>query len=251
MHVTTGKKIYFASDLHLGIPDHASSLEREKRFVRFLDSIKHDAAEIYLVGDLFDFWFEFDKVVPKGFTRLLGKLAELCDAGIPLYIFHGNHDLWQFGYLEKELGCTVYAKPIVREFNGKKFYIAHGDGIGPGQKWFKFILGIYRNYFFQRLFAFFHPSIGITTANWFSNRSKQNSFEHNTEYFGDDKEYHLLFAKEYLKQEKIDYFILGHRHLPMDKIVGDAHVINLGDWMTYNTYVVFDGEKLELKKYED
>ncbi len=244
------KKIYFLSDFHLGVPNYASSLEREKRIVRFLDSIKNDALEIYLVGDLFDFWFEYKKVVPKGFVRLLGKLAELSDAGVSLHIFHGNHDLWQFGYLDQEIGCTVHSKAITKIFSGKKFYIAHGDGIGPKQKWFKFILSIYRNYFFQRLFAFFHPSIGITIANWFSHQSKQNSFENNAQYFGDDKEYHLLFASKYLKNHEVDYFILGHRHLPMDKIIGAAHVINLGDWIAYNTYAVFDGDKVELKKYE-
>ncbi len=248
--MTTSKKIYFASDFHLGVPDHASSLVREKKIVSWLESVKHDAEEIYLVGDLFDFWFEYNIVVPKGFVRLLGKLAELCDAGIPIYVFHGNHDLWQFGYLENEIGCTVFSKAIIREFNGKKFYIGHGDGIGPGQTWFKFLLGVYRNYLFQRLFAFFHPSVGITIANWFSHRSKIKSDEINSQYYGEHKEYHLLFAKEYLELKKVDYFIFGHRHLPMDIIIGDAHVINLGDWITYNSYAVFDGSTVELKKYE-
>ncbi len=246
----TNKKIYFASDFHLGIPDHASSLAREKKIVSWLDSIRDDALEIYLVGDLFDFWFEFDKVVPKGFVRLLGKMAELCDAGIPVHVFHGNHDLWMFGYLEQEIGCKVYSKAIIKELNGKKFYIGHGDGIGPGQKWFKFLLSVYRNYFFQRLFAFFHPSVGINIANWFSRRSRQKTFEGNNAYFGDDKEYHILFAAEYLKRNEIDYFVFGHRHLPMDKLVGKARIINLGDWIKYNSYAVFDGEKVELKRYE-
>jgi len=248
--LTTNKKIYFASDFHLGVPDHASSLAREKKIVSWLDSIKHDASEIYLVGDLFDFWFEYNLVVPKGFVRLLGKLAELTDAGISIYLFHGNHDLWQFGYLEKEIGCTVFSKAIVKEFNGKKFYIGHGDGIGPGQTFFKFLLAVYRNYLFQRMFAFFHPSVGITIANWFSNRSKIKSDEINSKYYGDEKEYHMLFAKDYLELKKVDFFIFGHRHLPMDKIINGAHVINLGDWITYNSYAVFDGEKVELKRYE-
>lgn len=154
MTVPSHKKIYFASDFHLGIPDHASSLEREKRIVRWLDEVSRDASDIYLVGDLFDFWFEYKTVVPKGFVRLLGKMAEICDRGVQLHIFHGNHDLWMFGYLEKELGCKVYAKPVTIELSGNIFHIAHGDGLGPGQYWFKFILSIYRNYFFQRLFAF-------------------------------------------------------------------------------------------------
>jgi UDP-2,3-diacylglucosamine hydrolase len=249
--LSTTKKIYFASDFHLGVPDHASSLVREKRIVRWLDSIAHDASDIYLVGDLFDFWFEFKTVVPKGFVRLLGKMAELNDSGIHLHVFHGNHYLWQFGYLEEEIGCMVYAKPITVTLGNKRFYIAHGDGLGPGQKWFKFILGIYRNYFFQRLFAFFHPNIGILTANWFSHRSKQQTFSEYPKYLGDDKEYLVLHAKQIAATEPIDYFIFGHRHLPFDKIIGQSHVINLGDWMGYHTYAVFDGETVELKSYEE
>lgn len=249
--MTSRNKIYFASDFHLGVPDHESSLQREKLIVRWLDSIKHDAAEIYLVGDLFDFWFEFKTVVPKGFTRLLGKLAELSDSGIRLHLFHGNHDLWQFGYLEEELGCKVYDKPITVTLHNKVFHIAHGDGLGPGQKWFKFILGIYRNYFFQRLFAFFHPNIGIKIANWFSARSKQHTFTENAEYYGDDKEFLMLYAKEVIKQQHIDYFIFGHRHLPMVREVSPgSKYVNLGDWMIYNTYAVLDGETLTLKKFE-
>jgi UDP-2,3-diacylglucosamine hydrolase len=250
--LTSRNKIYFASDFHLGVPDHESSLQREKRIVRWLDSIKIDAAEIYLVGDLFDFWFEFKTVVPKGFTRLLGKLAELSDSGIKLHLFHGNHDLWQFGYLEQEVGCVVHRKPITVTLNNKVFHIAHGDGLGPGQKWFKFILGIYRNYFFQRLFAFFHPNIGIRIANWFSARSKQHTFTENAHYFGDDKEFLMLYAREYIKQAHIDYFIFGHRHLPMVRDVSPtSKYVNLGDWMIYNTYAVLEGETLTLKKFEE
>lgn len=242
--------IYFASDFHLGVPDAASSLVREKRIVRWLDSIADDASDIYLVGDLFDFWFEFKTVVPKGFVRLLGKLAELSDAGVRIHIFHGNHDLWQFGYLEQELGCKVYPKPITVSLGGKQFHIAHGDGLGPGQQRFKFILAIYRNYFFQRLFAFFHPNIGIGAANWFSHRSKQQTFTENQEYLGDDKEYLIQYAKQVMQQQPIDYFIFGHRHFPFNKKIGNSNVINLGDWMGYNTYAVFDGKTVELKTYE-
>lgn len=247
--MNSGKKIYFASDFHLGVPDESSSIERERRIIKWLNAISHDASDIYLVGDLFDFWFEYKYVVPKGFTRLLGKLAELSDNGICLHIFHGNHDLWQFGYLEKEIGCKVYAQPIFVTLKDKKFYIAHGDGLGPGQKWFKFILSIYRNRFFQRLFAFFHPSIGISIAQWFSNRSKQNTFEQNKHYLGDDKEYSVMHAKAILEQNKVDYFIFGHRHLGFDIKLGNAHVINLGDWFSLNTYAVFDGENVELKTF--
>jgi UDP-2,3-diacylglucosamine hydrolase len=248
--VSNRHNIYFASDFHLGVPDAASSLVREKRIVRWLDSIADNASDIYLVGDLFDFWFEYKTVIPKGFVRLLGKLAELSDAGIRIHIFHGNHDLWQFGYLEQELGGKVYPKPITVSLGGKQFHIAHGDGLGPGQYWFKFILGIYRNYLFQRLFAFFHPNIGITIANWFSNRSKQQTFTENQEYLGDDNEYLIGYAKQVTQQQPIDYFIFGHRHFPFNKKIGNSNVINLGDWMGYNTYAVFDGKTVELKTYE-
>jgi UDP-2,3-diacylglucosamine hydrolase len=249
--LTVRKKIYFASDFHLGVPDHASSLEREKRIVRWLDEASGDASDIYLVGDLFDFWFEFGTVVPKGFTRLLGKMSELADKGINLHVFHGNHDLWSFGYFEKEIGCKVYPKPVTLELLGKRFHIAHGDGVGPGQLGFKLLLGIYRNYFFQRLFAFFHPNIGLNIAHWFSNRNKQQGYAEDQVYLGDDKEYLMLYAKEQLQKDRdIDYFILGHRHFPFDKKIGETHVINLGDWMGYNTYVVYDGETVELKTYE-
>lgn len=249
--MTTRKNIYFASDFHLGVPDATSSLEREKKIVRWLDSIKHDASDVYLVGDLFDFWFEFKTVVPKGFTRLLGKLAELSDAGIQLHIFHGNHDLWQFGYLEQELSCKVYAAPITLKLGNKMFHIAHGDGLGPGQRWFKFILSIYRNYFFQRLFAFFHPNIGISLANWFSARSKKHTFTENAAYYGDDKEFLMLYAKEFLRNQHVDFFVFGHRHLPMMRQVSpNSTYVNLGDWMGYYTYGVFDGNQFLLRTFE-
>jgi UDP-2,3-diacylglucosamine hydrolase len=249
--LSSSKKIYFLSDFHLGIPTYASSLEREKRVVRFLNSIAHDASEIYLVGDVFDFWFEYKTVVPKGFVRLLGKLAELSDSGIKLHIFHGNHDLWQFGYLEQELGCEVYANPITVNLNGKTVFIAHGDGLGPNQTYFKFILKVYRNRFFQKLFSWIHPTLGIGFANWMSHRSKQHTFTENQVYLGDDVEPLALYAKEILSTQPIDYFIFGHRHFPFDKKMGNSHVINLGDWIGYNTYAVFDGETIELKKYEE
>ncbi len=251
MTLPNSKKIYFASDFHLGVPDAESSLLREKKIVRWLDSIKKDAAEIYLVGDLFDFWFEYKTVIPKGFTRLLGKLCELQDAGIQIHLFHGNHDLWQFGYFEKEIGCKVHSGPLSLMVANKSFYIAHGDGLGPGQRWFKFILSVYRNRFFQRLFAMIHPAFGIGLANWFSHRSKEKTFSSNAGFLGDDKEYLVLFAKEILANHKTDYFIFGHRHLPFDKPLQEARIVNLGDWFSHNTYAVFDGNNLELKSFTE
>ena len=244
--------IYFVSDFHLGVPNYQSSLQREKRVVKWLDSVAHNAKAIYLVGDVFDFWFEYKTVVPKGYTRLLGKLAELSDAGVELHFFHGNHDLWQFGYFEKELNAKVYKKAIAIVLGNKTFHIAHGDGLGPKQHWFKFILSIYRNRFFQRLFAFFHPNIGIGIANYVSAKSKEKTFTENAVYLGDDKEYLMLYAKQFLQQQRVDYFIFGHRHLPMTRSINDqATYVNLGDWFGYNTYAVFDGENIALKTFEE
>ncbi len=244
------KKIYFASDFHLGIPDAASSFEREKRIIRWLDEIKNDCAELFIVGDVFDFWFEYKTVVPKGFVRLQAKFAEFADAKIPVHFFHGNHDLWQFGYFEKELGVQVHAKPIEREFNGKRFYIAHGDGLGAGQWRFKFILWIYRNKFLQNVFGFIHPNVGIGLANWLSHRSKLKTYNGNFT-FHKEEEFLIKHCRELLKTEKFDYLIFGHRHLPMEYDLGKGSAyINLGDWINFNTYVVFDGNKLELKTFE-
>ncbi len=245
------KKIYFASDFHLGIPDYASSFEREKRIIAWLTTIKNDCAELFIVGDIFDFWFEYDLVVPKGFVRLQAKFAEFTDAGIPVHFFHGNHDLWQFGYFEKELGVSVHAKPIIREFNGKRFFIGHGDGLGPGQHKFKFTLGIYRNYFFQRLFAFFHPSIGIGIANWFSKRSKLKTFDGNFTFYGEE-EFLINYCRSALLKQKYDYFIFGHRHLPLIfDLNAESKYVNLGDWIGFNSYAVFDGRELTLETWVD
>lgn len=242
-------KIYFASDFHLGVPDYQSSLIREKRVVRWLDFIKADASAVYLVGDLFDFWFEYKHVIPKGFSRLIGKLCELQDLGIQIHLFHGNHDLWQFGYFEKEIGCTVHDKPITLQLGQHTFYVAHGDGLGPGQTWFKFILSIYRNRFFQRLFALLHPTIGIRVANWFSGQSKLKTAHSDNVFLGNDKEYVILHAEEIMKIQKIDFFIYGHRHLPFDISINGSRILNLGDWFSHNTYAVYDGNKLELNSF--
>jgi UDP-2,3-diacylglucosamine hydrolase len=245
------KKIYFASDFHLGIPDAASSLEREKRIIRWLNQIQTDCAELFVVGDVFDFWFEYDLVVPKGFVRLQAKLAEFADAGIPVHYFHGNHDLWQFGYFEKELGIQVHSKPIHRVFGDKHFYIGHGDGLGPGQTKFKLILAMYRNYFFQRLFAFFHPSIGIGAANWFSKQSKLKTFDGNFTFYG-EKEFLIQHCRDLIKEgDSSEYFVFGHRHLPMIFDLGsNKKYINLGDWIGFNSYAVFDGNELKLETFE-
>jgi UDP-2,3-diacylglucosamine hydrolase len=245
-------KIYFISDFHLGVPSYEKSLEREKKIVRWLEMVRKDAAEIFILGDIFDFWFEYKHAIPKGFIRLQGKLAELADAGIKLHYFTGNHDMWVFDYLPKEIGLILYHKPLQMEMAGKKFFIAHGDGLGPGDHGYKFIKKIFANKISQWLFARLHPNFGIGMANFWSRRSRIATGNYDEKYLGDDKEYLVLFAKEILKKEQIDYFIFGHRHLPLDvKITEKCRYINLGDWIKYFTYAVFDGKNLELKKFEE
>lgn len=241
-------KIYFASDFHLGVPNREKSLEREKLIVQWLDEIKKDASEIYLMGDMFDFWFEYKNAVPKGFTRLLGKIAEICDSGIPVYLFTGNHDMWMFDYLQDELGVIIYRKPVIKEYNGKSFFLAHGDGLGPGDRGYKFIKKVFANKFLQWMFARIHPNTGIGIANFWSKTSR-NSNKEEDKWKGDDNEYLVQFVKNTLKKEHFDYFIFGHRHLPLQMQIADSVYINLGEWVNYSSYAVFDGEKLELKNF--
>lgn len=244
------QNIYFASDFHLGVPTDEKSLDREKLIVNWLDEIKSDAREIYLVGDIFDFWFEYKRVIPKGFVRLQGKIAELTDSGISIHFFTGNHDMWMFGYFEKELGVTIHRKSIIKEFNGKRFFIGHGDGLGPGDKGYKFIKKIFTNRFFQWCFARLHPNFGIGLASFFSKKSRAKTGKSDEVFQGEDKEWLLLFAKEKLKEENIDYFVFGHRHLPLDiSIENNSRYINLGEWINYRTYAVYENNELNLKSF--
>jgi UDP-2,3-diacylglucosamine hydrolase len=251
MPVLENKKIYFASDFHLGVDTpHESSIARERRIVSWLDAIAPDAAAIYLVGDLFDFWFEYKTVVPRGYVRLLGKLASLRDAGIPIYCFTGNHDMWMFDYFETELGIPVYRKPIVREHGGKTFFIGHGDGLGPGDRGYKMLKKIFANPVCQWLFARLHPNFGIGLANFWSGRSRLSN-PSEEQFLGNDKEWLLLYANRKWREVKADFFIFGHRHLPLDCLLdnGTSRYINLGEWLNYHTYAVFDGQKLRLETF--
>ena len=250
MTLASNKKIYFLSDFHLGAPDAASSLQREKQVVRFLDEIKNDAAEIFLVGDLFDFWYEYRKVVPKGFTRLLGKLAELSDAGILMHFFVGNHDMWMKDYFLKELNIPIYFEPKEFERNGKKFLIGHGDGLGPGDKGYKFLKKIFRNTFCQWLFGILPPYFGMGLADYFSRRSRAQTGASEEIFLGDDKEWLIIYSKEILKEKKVDFFVFGHRHLAIDyRLSESSRYINLGDWIHYYTYAVFAGNNLQLRSF--
>jgi UDP-2,3-diacylglucosamine hydrolase len=245
------KKIYFLSDFHLGAPDHESSLIREKKVVAFLESIRNTAAQIFIVGDIFDFWYEYKKVVPRGYTRLLGKLAELTDSGIPIHVFVGNHDMWMSGYFEKELNIPVYHHPKTFEWNGKRFYIGHGDGLGPGDHGYKFIKKIFRNPLCQWLFGQLHPTWGIGLANYFSRKSREKTGSADEAFLGEEKEWLIVYAKEVLQQLHYDYFIFGHRHYPLDlALPGNSRYINLGDWIRNFTYADFDGSDVQLHKWK-
>lgn len=248
----SGKKIYFASDQHFGVPDLQQSRIREEKFIRWMDSIKKNAQVLFLMGDLFDFWHEWKFVVPKGYIRVLGKLAELKDAGIDIYFFVGNHDLWMKNYFEDELGIPVFFEKKYYEINSNQFLLAHGDGLGPGDKGYKRMKKVFTNPIAQWAFRWLHPDIAMKIANYMSQKNKMISGVEDQKFLGEDKEFLILYSKEKLKTEKIDYFVYGHRHLPMVlDLQKGAKYINLGDWISYFTYGVFDGEQFDLKKFED
>lgn len=243
-------KIYFASDFHLGTPTHAQSREREDRIVRWLERIRQDAGAIYLLGDIFDFWFEYRSVIPKGFIRLQGKLAEISDSGIPLYLFTGNHDMWMFDYFKQELGVEIYREPIIREIAGKQFYIGHGDGLGPGDRRYKILKRFFNSPLCQWLFARLHPNLGFGIASRWS-RSSRAANDQKEVFLGPDKEWLVVYAREVLEKTPIDYFIFGHRHLPLDiELAPGVRYVNTGDWLHYNSYAVFDGTDLKLEYYQ-
>ncbi|MCX8080039.1 MAG: UDP-2,3-diacylglucosamine diphosphatase [Bacteroidia bacterium] len=245
-----GKKIFFASDFHLGVPDSSTSLIRERSICRWIEAISKDALAIYLLGDLFDFWFEHRYTCPKGHTRFLGKLASVTDNGIPVHVFTGNHDMWMFDYLTKEAGLIIHRKPLVFEAFGKKIMVGHGDGLGPGDPGYKIIKKIFANPLCIWLFARMHPNISFRIARFFSKKSRLA--QGNEEVFqGENKEWLISFCKEYLKKETIDFFIFGHRHLVIDYPINNARYLNLGHWFgTEGTYAELcnDG-KLYVKKW--
>jgi UDP-2,3-diacylglucosamine hydrolase len=245
------KKIYFASDFHLGVPSFEASLLREKKLVRWLNEVRKDAEEIYLLGDLFDFWFEYKHAVPRGYSRLLGKLSEITDSGIPIHVFTGNHDMWIFDYLPKECGVIVHREPIKRTFNGKTFLIGHGDGLGPGDHGYKVIKKIFASSICQWLFARLHPNFGIGLAQSLSRYSRTTTGDKDRVFLGDDKEWLIIYCREILKQEHIDFFVFGHRHLEMKiELAPNSTYINLGEWLSHSHYAEFDGDKVDLKIFE-
>ena len=246
------KKIYFASDQHLGAPTKEKSFPREQKFLRWLDEVKKDAEAIFLLGDLFDFWFEYKTVVPKGFVRVLGKLAEIKDSGIPIYFFVGNHDLWMDDYFETELNIPVYHDTKEFTFNNKTFLIGHGDGLGPGDKGYKRMKKVFTNPFSKWLYRWLHPDIGMRLGNYLSVKNKLISGDEDITFLGEDQEWLVQYAKKKLQEKHYDYFLFGHRHLPMEIIVGEnSKYINTGDWISHFTYAVFDSKELTLKTFEE
>jgi UDP-2,3-diacylglucosamine hydrolase len=240
------KKTFFASDFHLGMDGVLPSAEREKLIVEWLDQSAPDMQALYLVGDVWDYWFEYGQVIPKGFSRLLGCIGRLKDAGIPIYYFTGNHDMWMFRYLTDEFGIPIHREPVIHEIDGKKFYIGHGDGLGPGDHGYKMIKRIFANPVSQWMFARIHPNTGLRLMKYFSGTSRQHTeVEH---FLGPEKEWLIQYALEVLAKEKIDYFVFGHRHLPIEYDLGvnGAKYINLGDWLKYNSFAVWDGTDLRL-----
>jgi UDP-2,3-diacylglucosamine hydrolase len=243
----TGKKIYFASDFHLGAPNREVSLLREKKIVQWLEMARKDAAEIFLVGDIFDFWFEYKRVVPRGYTRLLGKISEITDSGIPVHVFTGNHDMWIFDYLPEECGVTLHRESIERTWNGKTFMIGHGDGLGPGDHGYKFIKKVFANKVCQWLFARLHPNFGIWLASSLSGYSRTTTGDKDRKFLGEENEWLIIYFEEVLQKKQYDYFIFGHRHLPLDFRLSDsARYINLGEWLNTESYAVWDGNDVTL-----
>ena len=245
------KKIYFASDQHFGAPTAEKSFVREQKFVRWLDEIKHDAEALFLLGDLFDFWFDYKTVVPRGFVRVLGKLAAIKDSGIPIYFFVGNHDLWMDDYFKKELQIPIFRNDQEFSFSGKTFLIGHGDGKGPGDLGYKRMKKVFTNPLSKWLYRWLHPDIGVRLAQYLSVKNKLISGDEDVKFLGEEKEWLVQYAKRKLETKHYNYFVFGHRHLPMKIAVGEhSEYVNLGDWITHFTYGVFDGNSLELKTFE-
>lgn len=243
-------RIYFASDLHLGMHPGEESLRREKLFVQWLEEIKNDASELWLLGDVFDYWFEYKKVVPRGFTRFLGKLASLSDEGVKIHLIPGNHDIWAFNYLPLEIGLEIHPKPLTRTWNNHMFLLGHGDGLSKGDQIYRMLQGIFKNRIMQWLYARIHPNGSMAFAQWWSKKSRMN---HGTfgAFRGPDQEHQVQYARQRIKQDPhLEFLIFGHRHIPFDiRIAENTRVICLGDWIGNFTYGVFDGEDFQLKKY--
>ena len=247
-----GKNVYFLSDAHLGSKLLKDNRQREARLVAFLESVRDECGELYLLGDMFDFWFEYKHAVPKGHVRFLAELARFSDEGVKVHFFTGNHDSWAFGYLSEECGVLLHDRQEEITMNDKRFVVGHGDGLNPRDKGYLFIRGVFHNRFLQRCFRWIHPDCGIALANaWSSHSRLQGNGQIEADAFqGEDKEEIVDYCKRYLQGRHVDYFIYGHRHYPIDLPLGNGcRYINTGDWITHFTYAVFDGSDVALRRY--
>ncbi len=251
--VPAGKKVYFTSDHHFGLPGKISSREREALFVKWLDDISHDAHAVFILGDMFDFWYEYKLAIPKGFTRVLGKLAELTDQGIQIYFFVGNHDMWMRDYFIRELNIPIFFDPEIFIIDNQKFLLGHGDGLGPGDKTYKMLKKLFRNPLAQWSYRWLHPDIGLKVAKYLSQKNKLISGEYDKASKGKDREWLYLYAVKFLeKQPDIKYFIFGHRHLPLQIPLNDnSTYFNTGDWLHHFTYIVYENGEVELKELQN
>lgn len=249
------KNVYFLSDAHLGSRAIPHARQQERRLVRFLDEIKDKASAVYLLGDIFDFWYEYRYVVPKGYTRLLGKISELTDMGVEVHFFTGNHDIWCKDYFEEECGMKVHHDPITIEIGDKLFFLGHGDGLGDPDKKFRFLRGLFRSKLCQALFSCIHPRWSMPFGlNWARHSRLKHTVENGEEpYMGEDKEFLVLFAKKYLKEHpQINFFMLGHRHIELDLMLSrSSRIMILGDWISQFTYAVYDGVNMFMENYEE
>jgi UDP-2,3-diacylglucosamine hydrolase len=252
IEIKNNRKIYFASDLHLGLSAFSREQEiaREKKIISWLNSIEKDAQAIFFVGDIFDFWFEYKYVVPKGYIRFLGKIASLIDQGIDIYFFTGNHDLWMFRYLQSELGVTIFYNPIELDINGTKMLIGHGDGLGPGDRMYKLLKKVFTNSFAKWLFRWTHPDLGLGLATRWSKASRLSKADSDEVFLG-EKEYLIQYCREMEGHNPHDYYIFGHRHLSLEiDITESSKYINLGEWVKACTYGVFDGNTFRLQAFK-
>jgi UDP-2,3-diacylglucosamine hydrolase len=246
-----GKKLYFASDFHLGAPNTQESKIREQRITRWLDSIANDAAGIFLVGDIFDFWFEYGEVIPKGFIPFISKIAQLRAQGIPIYFFTGNHDLWMRDYFTTELGIPVYHEPIWLTSEGKSFLVGHGDGLGPGDRSYKVLKKVFTNPVSNWLFKWIHPDLGVKLAKAWSGHSRITNIAKDESHFLGVDEWLWQYSKEVEEKTHFDYYVFGHRHLPLELLVGKKSIyFNLGEWVSQNNFLHFDGGKPELIEFK-
>jgi UDP-2,3-diacylglucosamine hydrolase len=245
-------KIFFASDFHLGVDAQTDTKLREKQIIRWLDAIADQADALFLVGDLFDFWFEYKTVVPKGHVRLLGKLAELSDSGIPIHFFTGNHDMWIFSYFEQELGIKTYRKPEVFDLQGKRCFIGHGDGLGPGDYGYKVLKKVFENKVCQWLFERIHPNTGIGIAEFWSGRSRYAN-KNLDQYKTKEEEWLYQYCESQLSSQLLDYFVFGHRHIPIFLTLSDQRTVycNLGEWMYSRSFGIMEGGVLSLAFFEN